>query len=41
MSKADKIFIENCRDILKNGVWDKDYDVRPAHPHTPSKSLVL
>lgn len=29
MSKADKIFIENCKDILKNGVWDKDYDVRP------------
>lgn len=29
MSRADKIFIENCKDILKNGVWDKDYDVRP------------
>ena len=29
MSKADKIFIENCKDILANGVWDKDYDVRP------------
>ncbi len=29
MSCADKIFIENCRDILKNGVWDTDQDVRP------------
>lgn len=29
MSKADKIFIENCKDILANGVWDKDCDVRP------------
>ena len=29
MSIADKLFIENCRDILENGVWDKDYDVRP------------
>ncbi len=29
MSIADKIFIENCKDILANGVWDNDYDVRP------------
>jgi thymidylate synthase len=29
MSKADIIFIENCRDILENGVWDKDKEVRP------------
>lgn len=29
MSLADKIFIENCKDILQNGCWDKDYDVRP------------
>ena len=29
MSIADKLFIENCKDILANGVWDKDYDVRP------------
>ncbi len=29
MSIADKLFIENCKDILENGVWDKDYDVRP------------
>ena len=29
MSKADSIFINNCRDILDNGFWDKDFDVRP------------
>lgn len=29
MSLADRYFIENCKDILENGVWDKDFDVRP------------
>lgn len=29
MSYADKVFIENCRDILANGVWDTDREVRP------------
>lgn len=29
MSFADKIFIENCRDILENGFWDSDEKVRP------------
>jgi len=29
MSIADKIFKENIRTILDNGVWDKDYPVRP------------
>ena len=29
MSYADQIFIENCRDILTNGVWDTDREVRP------------
>ena len=29
MSYADIKFIENCRDILKNGFWDTDLDVRP------------
>ena len=29
MSKADEIFIQNCRDILSNGVWDTDREVRP------------
>ena len=29
MSIADRIFIENCRDIISNGVWDTDRPVRP------------
>lgn len=29
MSRADEIFIQNCRDILDNGVWDTDLEVRP------------
>ena len=29
MSRADQIFIRNCRDILTNGVWDTDREVRP------------
>ncbi len=29
MSRADAIFIQNCRDILDNGVWDTDLPVRP------------
>ena len=29
MSYADKVFIETCKDILENGVWDTDLDVRP------------
>ncbi len=29
MSLADKIFIENCKNILENGVWDKEFSVRP------------
>ena len=38
MSYADEVFQQNCRDILQNGVWDTDQDVRhrwedgtPAH----------
>ena len=39
MSRADQIFIRNCRDILTNGVWDTDREVRPrwedgSHAHT-------
>ncbi|MCR4607466.1 MAG: thymidylate synthase [Oscillospiraceae bacterium] len=42
MSKADSIFIQNCRDILENGVWDTDREVRPrwedgAPAHTVKK----
>ena len=29
MSRADEIFISNCKDILENGVWDTDLNVRP------------
>ena len=29
MSRADQLFIQNCRDILSSGVWDTDQDVRP------------
>ena len=38
MSRADEIFIHNCKDILENGIWDTDRAVRtrwedgtPAH----------
>ena len=24
MSYADQVFIQNCKDILENGVWDTD-----------------
>ena len=29
MSYADEVFIQNCKDILANGVWDTDRSVRP------------
>ncbi len=29
MSIADKIFVENCKRILSEGVWDKEFTVRP------------
>lgn len=29
MSRADQIFIDNCRQILDHGYWDTDQDVRP------------
>ena len=42
MSRADEIFIQNCKDILANGVWDTDREVRPrwedgAPAHTVKK----
>lgn len=42
MSRADDIFIRNCRDILENGVSDADMNVRPhwedgAAAHTIKK----
>lgn len=46
MSCADQIFIETCRDILENGVWDTDLAVRPrwrdgAPAHTVKKFGVV
>ena len=29
MSRADMLFLQNCRDILDHGVWDTDQPVRP------------
>ncbi|MEL7649709.1 MAG: thymidylate synthase [Sedimentibacter sp.] len=40
MSTADKIFIETCKDILANGVWDTGYDVRPRwEDGTPAHTI--
>ncbi len=42
MSYADQVFIQNCKEILKDGVWDTDQNVRPrwedgAPAHTIKK----
>ena len=40
MSYADKVFIETCKDILENGVWDTDLDVRPRwEDGTPAHTI--
>lgn len=40
MSTADKLFINMCKDILANGVWDNDYDVRPKwEDGTPAHTI--
>ncbi len=46
MSYADKVFKENVKDILENGVWDTDKDVRPkwldgTPAHTVKKFCVV
>lgn len=46
MSYADKIFVNNIKDILENGVWDTDYNVRPkwedgAPAHTIKKFCIV
>ena len=46
MSKADEIFIANCRDILDNGIWDTNLDVRPrwddgSPAHTVKKFCIV
>lgn len=42
MSRADEIFAQNMKDIMENGFWDTDLDVRPhwgdgAKAHTVKK----
>ena len=46
MSRADEIYIQTCRDILENGVWDTDWEVRPhwedgTPAHTIKKFCVV
>ena len=46
MSIADKLFKETCNTILKDGVWDTDYPVRPkwldgTPAHTVKKFCVV
>ena len=46
MSYADKVFIENCKDIIDNGVWDTDLPVRPrwldgTPAHTVKKFCIV
>ncbi len=40
MSYADKVFIQNCTDIIENGFSDKDLPVRPVwHDGTPAHTV--
>lgn len=40
MSRADETFIDNCRDILENGIWDTDREVRPRwEDGTPAHTI--
>ena len=40
MSYADKVFRANAEDILNNGVWDTDREVRPRwHDGTPAHTV--
>ena len=40
MSFADEIFIKNCTDIIENGVWDTELEVRPRwHDGTPAHTV--
>lgn len=46
MSIADKYFIENCKDIIENGVWDTNLEVRPkwedgTPAHTVKKFCIV
>lgn len=40
MSRADQIFIQNCKEILSTGVWDTESDVRPVwEDGTPAHTI--
>ena len=40
VSKADEIFIATCKDILENGTWDTDREVRPRwEDGTPAHTI--
>ncbi len=46
MSYADRVFVENCKDILQNGFWDTELDVRPkwddgTPAHTVKKFCIV
>ncbi len=46
MSYADKVFIQNCNDIIENGFWDTKLDVRPhwedgTKAHTVKKFCIV
>ncbi len=46
MSRADEIFIQNCKDIINNGFWDTELDVRPrwddgVPAHTVKKFCIV
>ena len=46
MSRADEIFVENMKDIMENGFWDTELDVRPhwddgTKAHTVKKFCIV
>ena len=46
MSRADELFIQNCKEILSNGYWDTELEVRPrwedgASAHTVKKFCIV
>ncbi len=46
MSRADELFIANCKDIIGSGVWDTNLNVRPhwedgAPAHTVKKFCIV
>ena len=40
MSRADELFLQTCQEILTNGVWDTDQNVRPRwEDGTPAHTI--